>query len=46
MSNSDRRSIIRELRHQLYYSNPGPEREAIRRKLDFWLYYSNQTRWS
>ncbi len=44
MSNNDRRSIIRELRHQLYYSNSGPEREAIRRKLDFWLYYSNQTR--
>ncbi len=31
--------IIRELRHQLYYSNPGPEREALRQKLDFWTYH-------
>lgn len=37
MSDSDRKAIIRELKHRLYYSNPGPEREAIRRQLDFWL---------
>jgi hypothetical protein len=34
----NRAAIIRELRHQLYYSNPGSDREAIRRELDFWIY--------
>ena len=39
MRSSDRNAIIRELRHQLYYTNPGPEQEEIRRQLDFWIHY-------
>ncbi len=36
-----RETIIRELRHQLHYSDPGTEREAIRQLLDFWLYHQD-----
>jgi|GEM_PF-2847976 len=36
---SKRETIIRELRHQLYYTNPGPEREAVRQRLDFWIHH-------
>jgi hypothetical protein len=38
----NRKAIIQELRHQLYYSNPGEEREAIRRSLEFWLQYGGR----
>lgn len=34
-----REAIIRELRHQLYYTNSGSERDAVRRQLDFWTRY-------
>jgi len=39
-----RETIIRELRHQLYYSNPGAERESVRRQLDFWTRYRQPKR--
>jgi len=43
MANPKKRAIIRELRHQLYYTNPGPEREEVRRQLDYWLYYDRNS---
>lgn len=39
-----RETIIRELRHQLYYTNPGTERDEIRRQLDFWVRYRQPKR--
>ncbi|WP_302885043.1 hypothetical protein [Kovacikia minuta] len=42
MNLSKRQTIIRELRHQLYYTNPGPEREEVRRQLDYWLVYNRK----
>lgn len=38
----EKQTIIRELRHQLYYTNPGPDREAVRRELEFWIAYRPQ----
>jgi hypothetical protein len=43
MNHSERKTIIRELRQQLYYTNPGPEREEVRRQLDFWLYFNHKS---
>jgi hypothetical protein len=43
MSNAEREAIIQELRHQLYYTNPGPDREAVRRQLDHWIRYSGNS---
>ncbi len=40
MSHPERKAIIRELRHQLNYTTPGPEREEVRRRLEFWLTYN------
>lgn len=40
MTHPERKVIIRELRHQLYYTNSGPEREEVRRRLEFWLSYN------
>ncbi len=38
--NAQRRKVmIQELRHQLQYSQPGEEQEAIRSRLNFWLNY-------
>lgn len=40
---TNRSAIIRELRHQLYFTNPGPERDAVLRQLNFWLSNSPAT---
>lgn len=35
----NRKAIIQELRHQLYYSHSPEERAILRTRLDFWLNY-------
>ncbi len=35
----ERNIAIRELRHQLRYTNPGAEREAIQAQITFWRRY-------
>ena len=35
-NNSDRRQILKELRHQLRYTHTSEQRESIRQALDFW----------
>lgn len=42
MVNSKKQIIIQELRHQLYYSNPGPERDEVRRQLEYWLHHRDK----
>lgn len=42
MASSEKKNLIQELRHQLYYTNPGPERDEVRRQLEYWIYYSRR----
>ncbi len=37
MKDGSHDAIVRELRHQLYYTSPGRDREAVRQELEFWL---------
>lgn len=43
MPDSERRIMSQELRHQLYYTNPGPERDEVRRQLEHWIYYGRRS---
>jgi hypothetical protein len=38
MTDAERKTVIQELRHQLYYANPGPGREAVRQHLNDWIH--------